>query len=102
MSSRNRAFLDRNDIIGRSGFRGAYWWATSKRSPDPTTNGKARPAATGEASDSDRQFALPATMPSAKMAGPPGVAEAFLQNHKLGSQSDAIARDAAVAASLAL
>jgi ribonucleoside-diphosphate reductase alpha chain len=31
-----------------------------------------------------------------------GVAEVFLQNHKPGSQSDANARDAAVAASLAL
>jgi hypothetical protein len=30
------------------------------------------------------------------------VAEVFLQNHKPGSQSDATARDAAVAASLAL
>jgi hypothetical protein len=72
MSSRNCAFLDRTDIIGRSGFRGAYWWATSKPSPDPSTNGKARPAATGGASDSNRQLALPATMPSAEMAGPTG------------------------------
>jgi ribonucleoside-diphosphate reductase alpha chain len=30
------------------------------------------------------------------------VAEVFLQNHKLGSQSDSNARDAAIAASLAL
>jgi hypothetical protein len=52
MSSRNRAFPDRTDIIGRSGFRGSYWWATSKRSPDPTTDGKARPAGTGRAFDS--------------------------------------------------
>ena len=34
MSSRNCALLDRTDIIGRSGFRGAYWWAISKRSAD--------------------------------------------------------------------
>ena len=53
MSSRNCALLDRTDIIGRSGFRGGYWWAISKRSADATTNGKARPAATGRASDSN-------------------------------------------------
>ena len=96
MSSRNCALLDRTDIIGRSGFRGAYWWATSKRSADPTTNGKARPAATGRAFDSNRQLALPATRPSAERqaAAPPSLAS--------GWHPDANARDAAVAASLAL
>jgi hypothetical protein len=42
--------VDRTDIIGRSGFRGAYWWATT---PKQTTDGKARPAGTGRASDSN-------------------------------------------------
>ena len=49
MTSRN---CNRTDIIGRSGFRGAYWWAISKRSADPTTNGKSQPTATRRASDS--------------------------------------------------
>ena len=45
MTSRNCALLDRTDIIGRSGFRGAYWWTISKRS-------KSQPTAARRASDS--------------------------------------------------
>ena len=56
MTSRNCALLDRTDIIGRSGFRGAYWWAISKRSADPTTNGKSRPTATRRALIPARQL----------------------------------------------
>ena len=52
MTSRNCALLDRTDIIGRSGFRGAYCWAISKRSADPTTNVKSQPTAIRRASDS--------------------------------------------------
>src|SRR5262245_34692168 len=111
MSSRKRtkrAPLDRTDVIGRSGFRGAYWWATTKRFPD--LNEEARPAACPRARLPDRRPSITFTFEVGGLAyiatvsrfSDGRIGELLLNNHRSNSGADTSARDAAITFSIAV